>query len=55
MFAKHRSLSVFALFLQNKANMVESNPFYGHPLNTDTLLLQTICFVPGERKPFHFL
>ena len=28
---------------------------YGHPLNTDTLLLRTVCFVPGERKPLHFL
>ena len=24
-------------------------------LNTGTLLLQTVCFVPRERKPFHFL
>ena len=28
---------------------------YGHPLNTDTSLLRTVCFVPGERKPLHFL
>ena len=27
---------------------------YGHPLNTDTSLLRTVCFVPGERKPLHF-
>ena len=26
-----------------------------NPLNTDTLLLRTVCFVPGERKPIHFL
>ena len=28
---------------------------YGHPLNTDSSLLWTVCFVPGERKPLHFL
>ena len=28
---------------------------YGNPLNTDVSLLRTVCFVPGERKPFHFL
>ena len=27
---------------------------YGHPLNTDTSLLRTVCFVPGERKPLYF-
>ena len=26
-----------------------------NPLNTDTSLLQTVCFVPRERKPFYFL
>ena len=30
-------------------------PLYGHSLNTDTSLLRTVCFVPGERKPLHFL
>ena len=25
-------------------------PLYGHPLNMDTLLLWTVCFVPRERK-----
>ena len=29
--------------------------FYGHPLNTDTSLLRTVCFVPGEREPLRFL
>ena len=29
--------------------------FYGHPLNTDTSLLWTVCFVPGEKNPLHFL
>ena len=24
------------------------NPLYGHPLNTDTSLLRTVCSVPGE-------
>ena len=28
---------------------------YGHQLNTYTSLLQTVCFVPRERKPLHFL
>ena len=31
------------------------SPLYGQPLNKDTSLLQTVCFVPGERKPLHFL
>ena len=26
---------------------------YAH--NTDTTLLRTVCFIPGERKPLHFL
>ena len=26
-----------------------------NPLNTDTSLLRTVCFVPGERKSLHFL
>ena len=44
------------------ANLVLSNPpsytrfasriLYGHPLNTDTSLLRTVCF---KRKPLHFL
>ena len=30
--------------------------FYSQtPLNTGTSLLQTVCFVPRERKPLHFL
>ena len=28
---------------------------YGHLLNTDTPFLRTVCFVPGKRKPSHFL
>ena len=28
---------------------------YRHLLNTDTSLLQTVCFVRGKRKPLHFL
>ena len=27
----------------------------GHPLNTDTSLLRTVCFFPGERKHLQFL
>ena len=30
-------------------------PLYKHPLNTDSSLLWTVCFVPGERTPLHFL
>ena len=26
-----------------------------NPVNTDTSLLRTVWFVPGERKPLHFL
>ena len=28
---------------------------YGLPLNTDTSSLRTVYFVPGQKKPFHFL
>ena len=39
-----------------KTQMKDSqSPLYGHPLYTDTSLLRTVCFVPGERKPLHFL
>ena len=34
---------------------VKPGPLYGHPLNLDNSLLQTVYFVPGERKPLHFL
>ena len=27
---------------------------YGHPLTMNTSLLWTVCFVPGERRPFIF-
>ena len=26
-----------------------------HPVIMDTSLLRIVCFVPGERKPLHFL
>ena len=29
-------------------------PFFGHLLNKDTSLLQTVCFVPGERKSLSY-
>ena len=32
---------------------VQSPPLYGHPLNTDTSLLQTVWLVSGEKKPFN--
>ena len=28
---------------------------YVQLLNTDTSFLRTVCFVPGKRKPLHFL
>ena len=28
---------------------------YGNSLDTDTSSLRTVCFLPGERKPLHFL
>ena len=34
---------------------VKPGPLYEHPLNLDNSLLQTVYFVPGERKPLHFL
>ena len=34
---------------------VQPNPLYRHPLNKDTSLSRTVWFVPGERKPLHFL
>ena len=27
---------------------------YGHPLNMDTSLLRTVCFLPGEKKALTF-
>ena len=34
---------------------MQSNPaLRTNPLNTDNLLLWTVYFVPGERKPLHF-
>ena len=35
-------------------NWYSHTPLYGHPLKTDTSLLRTVCFVPGERKPLTF-
>ena len=29
--------------------------FYGHQPSMDISVLQTVCFVPGKRKPFLFL
>ena len=31
--------------------MCSQTPLYVHRLNTETSLLWTVCFVPGERKP----
>ena len=30
-------------------------PLYKYPLTADASLLWTVCFVPGERKPLHYL
>ena len=39
-----------------KQVIIQSNPAFGqYPLNKGTSLLRNVCFVPGERKPFHFL
>ena len=27
-------------------------PLYGHPINTDTSLLRTVRFAPGEKNPY---
>ena len=36
--------------------LIQSNPAFGqYPLNKDTSLLRTVRFVPGEKKPLHFL
>ena len=36
--------------------IIQSNPAFGqYPLNKDTSLLWTVRFVPGERKPLHFV
>ena len=42
----------FALPLEKESPYIFSkfNPFY-----TDTSLLRTVCFIPRERKPLHFL
>ena len=34
---------------------LQSNLLYAHPINLDSSLLWTACFVAGERKPLHFL
>ena len=42
----------FALSLGNENPYIFSKV---NPLNTDTSLLRTVCFIPGELKPLHFL
>ena len=42
----------FSLSLGKKSPYIFSK---FNPLNTDTPLIQTVCFVPGERKPLHSL
>ena len=38
-----------------KLSTAKLNPALRTPANTDTSLLRTVPFVPGERKPLHFL
>ena len=41
-----------------KQEFYGQTPLYGPPpppLKTDTSLLRTVCFAPGERKPLHLL
>ena len=33
---------------------VKPGPLYGHPLNLDNSLLQTVYFVPGKESPYIF-
>ena len=42
----------FALSLRKESTYIFSKL---NPLNTESSLLQAVCFVPGERKLFHFL
>ena len=34
---------------------IQFNPIYEHPLDTETSLLRTVCFVPGGKKPVYFV
>ena len=38
-----------------RPRLYRQSPLYWHPLNTDTSLLRTVCFVPGERNPLRLL
>ena len=49
------SSSSSSINLIPKVFFYSQTPLYGHPLIMDTLLLWTVCFVAGERKPLHFL
>ena len=42
-------------FNTNFKNKGKPRKSYEHLVNTDTSLLQTFCFIPGERKPLHIL
>ena len=43
-----------SLLARAKSIYYSQTLFYGHPLNTDTSLLWTVCFVPGEKTPYIF-
>ena len=49
------SVFSFTFFLGCTVVIYSQTPLYGHPLNMDSSLLRTVCFVPGIRKPLHFL
>ena len=36
-------------------NLHSQTPRYAHPLTEHGHLVITACFIPGERKPLHFL
>ena len=45
----------YELLHRSKDTLSVKPCFMDTPLNTDTSLVCTVCFVPGERKPSYFL
>ena len=43
------------IYPTNDRKVRSRTSLYGHSLNSDTSLLRTLFFVPGERKPLMFL
>ena len=48
-------VSPFPFPFKRLPRRLSQTPLYGHPLNVDISLSRTVCSVPGERKPLHFL